>query len=148
MTAFDIRSISLEETLDLRRRVLRSHMPGDPAVAPTDHDPSTWHLGAFEGDRLVGVVSGFAEDAPGRPGVSAERFRWMAVDPARSGRGAGRALMSHVVEEARRKGRRLLWAHGRDTALGFYSALGFHAVGDAFIDPPSMLSHHVVVLEL
>jgi len=144
----EVREIALEATRDLRVRVLRAHRPDTPATSPEDGLKGTWHLGAFAAGRLVGVVSGFAEEAPQRPGVAAQRFRFMAVDPSQQRRGVGVALMRAVIARARARGDRLLWAKGRDTALDFYTGLGFEVLGDGFIDSPSELPHHLVVLEL
>ena len=144
----EVRDVRLADTIDLRQRVLRNHIPGLGASAATDDLPGTWHLGAFRDGRLVGVVTAFAEQLPGRPGVAAVRFRFMAVDPSEQGQGAGRALMQAVVARARSDGARVLWANGRDTALCFYTRIGFEVVGESFIDGTSQLPHHVVVLEL
>jgi GNAT superfamily N-acetyltransferase len=140
-----VRDIELARTIDLRSRVLRAHMPGVPAVAASDDLPATWHLGAFAGERLVGVVTGFPQEAPGHPGVPAERFRFMAVEPDVQGGGVGRALLDEVSARARSRGMRLLWANGRDSALTFYTRLGYEVVGDEFIDSTSHLPHHVVM---
>lgn len=144
----EVLEVDLAATRDLRARVLRNHIPGLPAEAASDGLPSTWHLGAFRGGRLVGVVTGFAEDAPGHPGVPAQRFRFMAVEPSEQGGGAGKALMAEVIQRARSCGDRLLWANGRDTALDFYIRLGFSVVGKGFTDTVSRLPHHLVLLEL
>ncbi len=141
-----VRDVELAATKDLRARVLRNHIPGSPAHATSDDGADTWHLGAFRGDRLVGVVTVFPQDAPGHPGVPAQRFRFMAVEPSAQGTGAGSALMKEVIERARARGDRLLWANGRDTALDFYVRLGFEVVGESFIE--SNLAHHVVVLRI
>jgi GNAT superfamily N-acetyltransferase len=143
-----VHDIELAATKDLRSRVLRNHLPGAPAHASSDDLPDTWHLGAFRGDRLVGVVTVFPEAAPGHPGAPAQRFRFMAVEPSEQGGGAGTALMSEVMARARARGDQLLWANGRDTALDFYVRLGFEVVGDSFTDATSNLPHHVVVLAL
>ena len=140
--------IELTATKELRARVLRNHLRGSPAHAPADHLAATWHLGAFRGGRLVGVVTGFSDDAPGHPGVPAQRFRFMAVEPSEQGGGVGTALLAEVIDRARSGGNRLLWANGRDTALSFYTRLGFTVVGDAFDDEVSLLSHHLVLLAL
>ena len=140
-----VRDVPLDQIIDLRTRVLRAHMPGTLAVAPGDDAPGTWHLGAFAGGKLVGVITGFAEEAPGHPGVKAERFRFMAVEPAAQGTGAGRALLDEVAARARARGTRLLWANGRDSALGFYRRLGYEVLGDVFLDSTSHLPHHVVI---
>ena len=143
-----VRDVRLAETLDLRQRVLRDHLPGLGATSASDDLPQTWHLGAFRDGKLLGVVSGFADEAPGRPGVAAQRFRFMAVDPEAQGTGVGRALMTEVITRARHLGAALLWANGRDTALGFYTGMGFAVVGEGFSDTTSQLPHHVVMLEL
>lgn len=140
--------VALQETYDLRRRVLRNHLEGAPAGAPTDELPGTLHLGASLDGRLVGVVTLFVEPAPGRGDVAAMRFRFMAVDPAFQGRGVGRALMAGVIGRARAAGARILWANGRDTALDFYRRLGFSVVGESFCDSTSGLPHHLVLLAL
>jgi GNAT superfamily N-acetyltransferase len=147
-TGIEVREIELAATRDLRTRVLRNHLPGLPAEARSDELGSSWHLGAFRGQRLVGVVSGFAEDAPGHRGTPAQRFRFMAVEPSEQGAGTGTALMAEVIARARRRGDRLLWANGRDTALDFYTRLGFSVVGASFMDQVSELPHHLVLLEL
>lgn len=144
----EVRDVALEATIDLRTRVLRNHVPGTPATTPRDELPGTWHLGAFLGVRLVGVVSGFAEDVPEHRAVPAQRFRFMAVDPSEQGRGVGAALMREVIARARARGDCLLWANGRDSALAFYQRLGFEVVGDGFTDSTSKLPHHVVILAL
>lgn len=144
----EVRDIELAATRDLRARVLRSHLPGAPAHAASGDLPDTWHLGAFRGDRLVGVVTVFPQEAPGHPDVAAQRFRFMAVEPSEQGRGAGTALINEVIARARARGDRVLWANGRDTALDFYVRLGFEVVGESFTDATSHLPHHVVVLGL
>ncbi len=72
----------------------------------------------------------------------------MAVEPSEQGTGAGTALMRELMARARARGARLLWAHGRDSALDFYARLDFAVVGEGFDDPTSHLPHHVVVREL
>lgn len=144
----EVRDIDASATRDLRQRVLRNHIPGLPAEAPSDSYPETWHLGAFRDGALVGVVTGFPEEAPGHPGALAQRFRFMAVEPSAQGSGVGSTLIREVIDRARSRGDALLWANGRDTALDFYTGLGFETVGETFTDPVSLLPHHVVLLRL
>jgi GNAT superfamily N-acetyltransferase len=144
----EVRDVELAATADLRARVLRNHLPGTPARDPIDEQAQTWHLGAFRGDRLVGVITAFAQEAPGHPGVAASRFRFMAVDPSEQRGGVGSALLAEVIARSRARGDRLLWANGRDSALDFYTRLGFEVAGESFTDPVSQLPHHVVLLGL
>ena len=146
--ALRLDEVSASQAHDLRRRVLRSHMPEAPVTSPEDDDAATVHVAARRGDRIVGVVTMFLQGVPGRPGEPAMRFRWMAVDPVEQRTGVGSMLMREVFDRARAAGTTVLWANGRDTALEFYTGLGFTVVGDAFDDEVSLLPHHLVVLDL
>jgi GNAT superfamily N-acetyltransferase len=146
--ALQLADVKAANAHDLRRRVLRSHMPEAAVTSPEDDAAATVHVAARRGDRIVGVVTMFLQEAPSRPGEPAMRFRWMAVDPVEQRTGVGTMLMREVFSRARAAGTSVLWANGRDTALGFYTGLGFTVVGDAFDDEVSLLPHHLVVLDL
>lgn len=141
--------VSLESVLPLRARILRAGQPAESARSRQDDAPGTVHLAArAEDGTVIGVVTLFPCDTPYAPGVSAMRFRGMAVDDALQTRGVGRMLMRQVVHLARDAGARVLWANGRDTALGFYERVGFRVAGDEFLDQAMQLPHHVVIAEL
>jgi GNAT superfamily N-acetyltransferase len=55
----------------------------------------------------------------------------MVTDPAHLRRGIGRALMAHIVEEAGRAGVSVLDCLATRTAVPFYRAAGFVALGPA-----------------
>ena len=133
---------------DLRRRVLRSHMPDTPFVAAQDDLPGTVHLVARRGEVVVGIVTYFEQEAPHRPGEPGIRFRGMAVDMSEQGRGTGTALIRQVLDDARCRGARVVWDNGRDSAEGFYRGLGFDVIGEAFIDETSLLPHHVICIDV
>src|SRR5690606_13479424 len=56
-----IRPISAAETRPLRSLVLRPGAPPETLVYPGDDHPEALHLGAFEGDRLVGIATVYPE---------------------------------------------------------------------------------------
>jgi GNAT superfamily N-acetyltransferase len=128
--------------LPLRHAILRAGRPPESAHSRQDGAPGTRHIAAYAGSRVVGVVSQFPENTDLAP---SERFRGMAVDPAWRGRGVGRALMRAVADLAKTRGAEVLWANGRDTALGFYTSIGFRVAGDGFVDGEMHLGHHVVI---
>ena len=134
-------------THDLRRRVLRGHLPGSSVEYAEDGRPAAVHLGV-EGDdgTLVAAATLFPEPTPHRPGAPAVRLRGMAVDEAVQGRGIGARLLEALVDRARQDGYRVLWANGRDNALGFYQRHGWQVVGEGF--EAIGLPHHVVLLDL
>ncbi len=137
-----------EATHDLRRRVLRGGRADSDVVFAEDSVPGGFHLGAFVGERLVGVGSFSPEPTRYRPGVVAWRLRGMAVDSSVQGQGVGTALLEEAVRRLRGLGASVLWANGRDTALGFYERHGWVVHGDGFVTGDVDLPHHVVVFDL
>jgi len=140
--------VAVDVVRPVRHAVLRPGKAESTVHTPLDDSPATWHVAALAGDDAVGVVTVFPEPYPGRPGIPALRFRWMAVLPDWRGHGIGKQLMRRVAEIARDDGATLLWAHGRDTAQGFYEGLDFRVEGRGFIDPETGLGHHHVVIEV
>ena len=100
-----------------------------------------------ESSVLVGVASFYPRPCPCASQVDAVQLRFMAVDPAAQRRGVGRSLLDRAIEELRQQQVPLLWANGRDTALGFYERAGFTVVGEGFIHEPG-LPHHLITLDL
>ena len=140
-----VREVPVDMVLPLRHRILRKDRPFEAARSKQDAVTGTVHLAALVDDRVVGVVTTFPEDTPLAPGRRAERIRGMAVDDGWRGAGVGRLLMRAVVDLARGRGAEVLWANGRDTALGFYERIGFRTTGEGFVDGEMHLGHHVVI---
>ena len=132
----------------LRRLVLRPGRAVDTVHTPRDEDPNTWHLAAYDGDRVVGVVTLFPDATAESGDRRAERFRWMAVHPDWQSRGVGTLLMRHAAQRLRSRGVEVMWAYGRDSALGFYERIGFETLGEGFIDPDTGIGHHVVATDV
>jgi GNAT superfamily N-acetyltransferase len=145
-TPIVVRSVPVDVVRPLRHRVLRPGWPEESVHSDHDDADDTVHLAAFAGDDVIGVVTMFPQPLADDP-RAAERFRWMAVDETWRGSGAGQALMRHAASLAGESGFQLMWAHGRDTALGFYVKLGFRVVGEGYLDAVTRLRHHVVVIE-
>ena len=103
--------------------------------------------GARHSGALVGVASFYPRPCPTATDAAAMQLRFMAVDPAMRGLGIGRQLVVHAVRELHKEKTGILWANGRDTALDFYTRLGFTVVGDGFIHEPG-LPHHLIILGL
>ena len=137
-----------DATHGLRRRVLRDDRPDADVAFAEDARPGAFHLGVFDEEgRLVGIGSFFEDPCPHRPGVAAWRLRGMAVAPEAQGRGVGTALLETAVRRFRGEGVDVLWAHGRDAALGFYERHGWAVLGDGYVTDETRLPHHDVVLD-
>lgn len=143
-----VEAVEPEATYDLRRRVLRQHLPADEVEVayPADREPGSFHLAARDGGTVVAVASFSVEPAPRRAGRSAVRLRGMAVDPGQQHRGLGRGLLEAALERLRADGIELCWANARISALPFYESLGFAVDGEVFTSLD--LPHRVVVREL
>ncbi len=141
--------VELDEITDLRRRVLRADDPTALVVVDEDAIPGCFHLGLKNGRNVIGAVSAFPCPSPDVDHRDAWQFRFMAVDEAFQGQGLGRVLIQELLRILQDRGVTLLWANGRDTALGFYDAIGFTRVpGSAHASPSTGLPHHRIVMEL
>ena len=139
--------VEADATYDLRRRVLRAHIPGAPVAYEDDRDQGTVHLAVVDGEgSVVASATLLVEGTAHRPGKRALRLRGMAVDPAHQSEGVGSLLLAALVDRARTDGYQVLWANGRDSALGFYRLHGWEVVGEGFTAVG--LPHHVVLLDL
>lgn len=129
--------------------MLRDDRPDADVAFVEDTRPGAFHLGVFDDEgRLVGIGTFFEHPCPHRPGAPAWRLRGMAVAPEVQGRGVGTALLEAAVRRFRGEGVAVLWAHGRDSALGFYERHGWVVLGDGYVTDETMLPHHDVVLDL
>jgi GNAT superfamily N-acetyltransferase len=146
-------------THDLRRRVLRDGRADADVAFEGDDEWDTFHLAAVDpgdqGDpgepRVVGVVTFLERECPCRPGVHpARQLRGMAVADDRQGEGLGAALLAAGVARCRDEGDAVVWAHARESAVGFYEAHGMTAEGDVYDHPvgDGTIPHRTVVLDL
>jgi GNAT superfamily N-acetyltransferase len=143
----EIRPITAEQARTVRLPVLRAGLPPSSAILDHDDDPGTRHFGAFDGERLFGVATFFAEPCPENPGVRAFRLRGMATLPDMQRKGAGWALVMEGVRVALDEGAEFLWCQARTSARGFYELLGFVAVGDEFHLPVAG-PHYLMIKDL
>ena len=132
----EVRPISAADTRPLRQRVLRPHQSADELVFGGDDHPDALHVGAFHDGHLLGIASVAPAPAPGT-GAPAWQLRGMAVLPGAQGQGVGRQILDAVVRHLRAHRATMLWCNGRTPALGFYTRLGFTAVGTEFVAPHS-----------
>lgn len=130
MTGVNVRPVDADAVRPLRQTVLRPGFPLEESVYAQDDLPGTLHLGALDGDEVVGVATVFFEP---REGLAAWRVRGMAVAESHRRAGIGSALLSEVLAEVRRRGGDLLWCNARTAALPFYTRHGFTIVGEEFL---------------
>jgi GNAT superfamily N-acetyltransferase len=140
MPEIDVRQITLDETRELRREVLRPHQSLEELAT---HEPrGSVAFGAFEGDELIAVGLIGVEGDPGD-----WRVRGMATASRARGRGAGGRILQALVQHAVAHGATRVWCNARTPALTLYQRAGFVATSDEF-NPPDIGPHYRMELSL
>lgn len=116
------------QSLALREQVLR--IPLGMTIRPEDtqHDSEQHHYVALKDGKVIGTIS-LAHSTP-----TTAKLRQMAVDTLHHGQGVGAGLMAYAHDQAQALGYSHITLNARDTAIGFYEKLGYHAVGDIFTE--------------
>src|SRR5690349_21858872 len=99
-----IRELSALDAHPLRKHVLRRGIADPDVHYPQDDDPRSFHLGAYDGDRLVGVASFTPAPTPYREGAAAWQLRGMAVDDPQQRGGTGGRIIEEAVARVRAEG--------------------------------------------
>ena len=115
---------------------LRSTVLGwSDAQTRPDLDPEARHAAVLDSDGgIAAVVSMMVWPCPDREAVRAVYFWGMAVAGDRQRSGAGRRLLSEVLDYGRRRGADIVWADARVEAVPFYLACGACVVGEPYVD--------------
>jgi GNAT superfamily N-acetyltransferase len=133
MRQLQVRPISAAETRPLRGAILRPNDPPERLIYPDDEQPDSLHAGAFHAGRLVGIATVARAVCPRASFPEPWQLRGMATTPEVRGLGYGRALVELCVAHIAARGGASLWCNGRTTAAGFYTAIGFTAIGKEFV---------------
>jgi predicted GNAT family N-acyltransferase len=140
-----IRPIASSDTRPLRQLALRPHQALADLGYDGDDAEGTFHLGAFAGDRLVGVISVYRQAHPAHAHPVPYRIRGMATHPDVRGTGLGGRLLAAALERC--GGGTHIWCNARTPACGFYERYGFSRRGDEF-DLPGIGPHFYMERQL
>jgi len=143
---FEIRQTAPQELHPLRRRVLRDDDPIADVTDPRDDDITALHLGGFIDDRLVVCASLYNAPPPLNPQMTSCQLRYVATDFGFHHKGFAAAVLAEAEQCLRGRGVEQLWANARDSALGFYQAIGWSVIAGSehLGHPPSYLPHTVI----
>jgi len=143
-----IKEIPASQIYAVRREVLRPGKPPEECVVPGDTLDSTLHLGLFEDQQLVAVVSFMKSSSNKFDHQHQYQLRGMAVLENYMGKGYGAALLQEGEKKLRkRETPLLLWFNARDYAVGFYEKFGYQTIGEKF-DIPGVCEHIVMFKHL
>ena len=120
-----IKEIQTEETYSIRHQELRQGFPIETCHFDKDDESDTFHLGAFENKKLVGVVTLVKSE-------KGYQLRGMAVLSKEQGKGIGSLLIQKAEEKLQQEQISYLWMNARINAVPFYEKLGYLTQGDIF----------------
>ena len=127
-----IKTIASSQCLEIRSLVLRNGLETAKCKIPGDDLESSFHLGAFFNDKLVGISCFVLENDPELGPTKMYRLRGMASLPEAKGKGAGRALLNEAVVRASKLEASHIWCNARELAFGFYEKLNFEYYSEMF----------------
>ena len=129
---YSIKQITSLETFPVRHPVLRPGKPVESCIFQGDDDEGTIHLGVFNDDAVVGVLSIFEANGPLFEGKAQYQLRGMAVLPEYQKKGLGELLMQAAEDNISAKGGEVIWFNAREIAVGFYKKMGYAITGEPF----------------
>lgn len=139
----DIKQINAADTYTLRQSVLRPDHSLENVHFDGDEDDQTFHLGAFEKNKLVSISSFYFERHPDFDVENQYRLRGMATAPEFRGKGISSSLLETAFPIIKQNLCQLVWCNARMTALDFYKKVGFIEYGSVF--DIKTIGPHIVV---
>ena len=142
-----IRFIQADDVLAIRNEVLREgRLTLDECRFPNDDAESTFHLGYFDNDQLVGVASFHPQNYKEYQG-KAYQLRGMATLESYRGKGFSNQLVNFAIVYMRGQKVNYVWCNARKKAVPFYKNLGFEIISDEF-EVSGIGPHHVLYLKI
>ncbi|WP_181349957.1 GNAT family N-acetyltransferase [Thalassobacillus sp. CUG 92003] len=138
-----VRAIDPKDTHKLRQLVLRPNQTIEACEYPGDESPSTFHLGAFENNELIGIASFYFETSDAVEKGNQYRIRGMAIHPDHRGLRIGTTLIHKANRVLFKEGVDYMWCNARTSALAFYERIGFQQASDVFEIEP--IGPHVIL---
>jgi predicted GNAT family N-acyltransferase len=140
-----IKKISAHDTYPIRLEVLRKNIPL-PYEFNGDFDKDTFHLGAFDNNKLIAVSSYMKAKNSNFEGTQYQ-LRGMATLGEYQGVGAGKLMMQEAFTLLNKKNIDCLWCNARVIAVDFYKKQGLETFGDQF-EIPLVGNHYVMFKKL
>jgi enamine deaminase RidA (YjgF/YER057c/UK114 family) len=115
------RAITAKEARELKVAVLHP----EPLLYAFDGNAGALNIGAFDGDRLVGVGSVWREALPNSRYPVAWRVTGMAVEPTHRVQGIGSGILGRLLSHAATEGGKLAWCETAPETVSLYRRYGF-----------------------
>ncbi len=127
--------ISTQETLPLRKKILKPFLTEAECINPGDDLQSTFHFACKVDSKIVSIATFLAEPHPCLPqALHPYRLRGMASDTDLGPRqGYGSRVLQEGIEYLQTHQQcDAIWCNAREQAFGFYEKMGFQFFGELF----------------
>ncbi len=127
-----IKEVSAKQIRKLRHITLRQGKPFSTTTYKKDSFLETFHLAAFENNKIVSCATFYPEVTKVFKSKQAYRLRGMATDLDFQKKGYGKKIMQEAFKKIQNKNGDLLWCNARLIAVDFYKKLGLKTIGEKF----------------
>ncbi|WP_370476939.1 GNAT family N-acetyltransferase [Tamlana flava] len=106
--------------------------PKHTCIFDGDNLDTTFHLGIFSEEKLLGVCSFFKANNPNISESPQYQLRGMAVLNEFQGKGLGHQILIFGEQMIKKKNAKIAWCNAREVAINFYRKNGYEITGKPF----------------
>ena len=129
---YNIKIISSTEAYIVRHPVLRTGKPIESCFFDGDNYETTFHLGIFSKNKLVGVCSFFKNNHASIFEENQYQLRGMAVLKTFQKKGFGKIILNYGETLLKQKHTNIVWCNAREIAVNFYEKCGYKIISEPF----------------
>ena len=120
-----LKIVKSDDLLNLRSKILRNNLDPNLCRFPGDKEINSFHLGAFNGNTLIGGVSVMKNECKKKELPNCFQLRGLFVDKEFQNNGIGKTIVNFVENRLRDSGVNYLWMNARESAVLFYLKLNY-----------------------
>ena len=120
-----LKIVKSDDLLNLRSKILRNNLDPNLCRFPADKEINSFHVGAFNGNTLIGGVSVMKNECKKKELPNCFQLRGLFVDKEFQHNGIGKTIVNFVENRLRDSGVNYLWMNARESAVLFYLKLNY-----------------------
>lgn len=120
-----LKIVKSDDLLNLRSKTLRNNLDPNLCRFPGDKEINSFHVGAFNGNTLIGGVSVMKNECKKKELPNCFQLRGLFVDKEFQHNGIGKTIVNFVENRLRDSGVNYLWMNARESAVLFYLKLNY-----------------------
>ena len=120
-----LKIVKSDDLLNLRSKILRNNLDPNLCRFPGDKEINSFHIGAFNGNTLIGGVSVMKNECKKKELPNCFQLRVLFVAKEFQHNGIGKTIVNFVENRLRDSGVNYLWMNARESAVLFYLKLNY-----------------------